>query len=137
MHKKFKRGQTAILVILLRLSCCASCSGFLIEQQQQWKLQQTHLYKLDQFPVTDTYSKIMNTHVMYSTNLKIHVLMQLAVKFQDRENQNFSFYNSSGGKFVNPSDVRLIPHLTAKCSAAINQAKQSRARCAKLLRTSP
>jgi hypothetical protein len=46
---------------------------------------------------------------------------------------NVSFHNASGGKFIRPADARPIPHLTVKCSAAIDQAKQSRASCAKLL----
>jgi hypothetical protein len=46
---------------------------------------------------------------------------------------NVSFHNASGGKFISPADVRPIPHLTAKCSALIDQAKQSRASCAELL----
>jgi hypothetical protein len=48
-----------------------------------------------------------------------------------------SFHNAGGGKFVSPTDVRLIPHLTPKCSAPIDQAKQSRAKCVKLLTASP
>jgi hypothetical protein len=48
-----------------------------------------------------------------------------------------SFHNASGGKFISPADVRLIPHLTPKCSAPIDHAKQSRASCAKLLTASP
>jgi hypothetical protein len=49
----------------------------------------------------------------------------------------FSFHNASGGKCISLADVPPIPHLTAKCSAAIDQAKQSRASCAKLLAASP
>jgi hypothetical protein len=48
-----------------------------------------------------------------------------------------SFHNASGGKFISPADVRPIPHLTSKCSAPIDQAKQSRTSCAKLLTASP
>jgi len=43
---------------------------------------------------------------------------------------NVSFHNASGGKFISPSDVRPISHLTPKCSAPIDQAKQSREWCA-------
>ena len=50
---------------------------------------------------------------------------------------NVSFHNASGGKFLSPSNVRPIPHLTPKYSAHIDQTKQSRARCAKLLTASP
>jgi hypothetical protein len=35
---------------------------------------------------------------------------------------SISFHNASSGKFVVPADVRLIPHVTAKCSAPIDQA---------------
>jgi len=38
-----------------------------------------------------------------------------------------SFHNASGGKFIIPADVRLIPLLTPKFYAPIDQAKQSRA----------
>jgi len=41
-----------------------------------------------------------------------------------------SFHNASGGKFIIPADVRLIPLLTSKLSAPIDEAKQSRASCA-------
>jgi hypothetical protein len=37
-------------------------------------------------------------------NLKINVLMDLAIKFQDREH-NVSFHNARGGKFRSPADV--------------------------------
>jgi len=40
---------------------------------------------------------------------------------------NISFHNATGGKFIRPTDVRPIPHLVAKCSARIDEAKQSRA----------
>jgi len=50
---------------------------------------------------------------------------------------NISFHNASGGKFKSPADLRPIPHLRAKCYAPTDQAKQSRARCAKLLTASP
>jgi len=50
---------------------------------------------------------------------------------------NFSFHNASGRKSISPAAVRPIPNLTAKCSAAIDPAKQSRASCAKLLTASP
>ena len=45
--------------------------------------------KMDSFPVTYTYSKIMNSHAMDRANLKINVLMELAMKFQDREHRTF------------------------------------------------
>ena len=48
-----------------------------------------------------------------------------------------SFHNASGGKFTIPADVRPIPPLTPKCSAATDQEKLSRASCAKLLTASP
>jgi hypothetical protein len=44
---------------------------------------------LDSFPVTDSYSKIMNPHAMEWRNLKINVLMELAMKYQDGEHQTF------------------------------------------------
>jgi hypothetical protein len=50
---------------------------------------------------------------------------------------NVSFHNASGGKFIRPADVRPIPHLPAKFSAAIDQAKQSTASCVKLLTAFP
>jgi len=50
---------------------------------------------------------------------------------------NISFHNASGRKFISPADVRPISHLATKCSAPIDQAKQSRASCAKLLTASP
>jgi len=50
---------------------------------------------------------------------------------------SISFHNASGGKLIVPADVLPIPHVTAKCSTPIDQAKQSRARCAKLLTASP
>jgi hypothetical protein len=40
-------------------------------------------------------------------------------------------------KFISPAHVRRIPHLTTKCSSPIDQAKQSRVSCAKLLTASP
>jgi hypothetical protein len=46
----------------------------------------------------------------------------------------FSFHDASDGQFKNPADIRSIPHLTPKCSAPIDQAKQSRASYAKLLK---
>jgi hypothetical protein len=46
---------------------------------------------------------------------------------------NFSFHDASGGKFISAADVRPISHLTPKCSAPINQVKQSRESCVKLL----
>jgi hypothetical protein len=61
------------------------------------------------------------------TNLKIMVLMELAVTFQDRELQTII------SKCINPEDVRPIPELTAKCSPPIGQTKQSSASCEKLL----
>jgi hypothetical protein len=48
-----------------------------------------------------------------------------------------SFHNASGGKFISPADVRPIPHLTPKFSVPIDQTKQSRVSCAKLLTASP
>jgi hypothetical protein len=53
------------------------------------------------------------------------------------ETLNISFHNASDGKFISPADVRPIAHLTAKCSAPTDQAKQLRASCAKLLTASP
>jgi hypothetical protein len=50
---------------------------------------------------------------------------------------NVSFHNAGGGKFIRTADVRHIPHLTAKCSAAIDQAKQSKASRVKLLTAFP
>jgi hypothetical protein len=48
------------------------------------------IYKnLDHFSVRDTYSKIMNSHATDWKNLKINLLMELAMKFQDREHQKF------------------------------------------------
>jgi hypothetical protein len=34
--------------------------------------------------------------------------------------RNVSLHNASGGKFIRPSDVRPILHLTATCSAPID-----------------
>jgi len=50
---------------------------------------------------------------------------------------NVSFHNANGGKFANPADVRTVAHVTAKCSAPTDQAKQSRASRAKVLTASP
>jgi hypothetical protein len=50
---------------------------------------------------------------------------------------NISFHNASGGKFISPADIQPSPHLTAKCSAPTDQAKQSKVSCAKLLTASP
>ena len=50
---------------------------------------------------------------------------------------SISFHNASGGKFISPADVRPIFHLTAKCSAPIDEAKQSTASRTKLLTDSP
>jgi endonuclease V-like protein UPF0215 family len=47
--------------------------------------------KMDSLFVTDSYSKIINSHAMEWTNLKINVLMELAMKFQDREHQTFLY----------------------------------------------
>ena len=38
MYKKLKRDYAAILVVLLSFSCCASCSGLLLEELQQWDI---------------------------------------------------------------------------------------------------
>jgi len=62
--------------------------------------------------------------------------MELAMKFQDREHQTF-VHNASGRKFMSPADVRPFPHLAPKCCAPIDQAKQTRVSCAKLLTASP
>jgi len=48
-----------------------------------------------------------------------------------------SFHNASGGKFIILADVPPIRLLTTKCSAPTDQAKLSRASCAKLLTASP
>jgi len=48
-----------------------------------------------------------------------------------------SFHNASGGKFIIPADARPIRLLTPKCSAPTDQAKLSRASCAKLLTAFP
>jgi len=49
----------------------------------------------------------------------------------------FSFHKASGVEFIIPADVRPIPLLTPKCSSPTDQAKLSRASCAKLLTASP
>jgi len=68
------------------------------------------------------------------TNLKINVLMELAIKFQDREHQTFISTTPVVGK-----SGRRPTHSSSntKCSAPIYQEKQSRAICAKLLTASP
>jgi len=76
--------------------------------------------KLDSFPVTDSYSMIMNSHVMELTNLKISVLMELEMEFQEREHEKFLFTTPVVGNFIRPSDVRSIPHPTATCSAPVD-----------------
>jgi hypothetical protein len=38
---------------------------------------------------TPLYYKIMNSHAMDWTNLKVNIPMELAIKFQDRERQKF------------------------------------------------
>jgi len=50
---------------------------------------------------------------------------------------NVSLNSANGGKFLSPAEDRPIPHLTAKCSAPTDQAKQSTASPAKLLTASP
>jgi len=37
MHKKLKRGEAVILVVLIRLLVCISCLGLLLEALQQWE----------------------------------------------------------------------------------------------------
>jgi len=54
--------------------------------------------KLEHFPVRDTYSKNINSHGMDWTNLKINLLMELAMRFQYREHQKFISTTSIVGK---------------------------------------
>jgi hypothetical protein len=69
----------------------------------------------------------MNSHAMDWTNLKIYVLIELAMEFQDPEHQTFS----------SATDVRPIRHQKPRCCAPIYQAKQSRTSRAKLFTASP
>jgi len=74
----------------------------------------------------------MNSHTVDWTNLKINVLTELEMKFQDREHQMFLSTTPMVGK-----SSRRPTHSSRKSSAPIYQAKQSRASCAKLLTASP
>jgi hypothetical protein len=53
------------------------------------------------------------------------------------ETSTASFHSASDGKFIIPADIRPIVLLTPKCFAPADEAKLSRASCAKLLTACP
>jgi len=66
------------------------------------------------------YSKIVNSNAMHWTNLKINVLMDLAMKFKDREHQTFISTTPLVGKssrcptHSSPNTKMFCSHISSK-----------------------